>query len=530
MESHTQYPVVIVGGGPVGHGLAIDLAQRGIRSVLIEKHAELHRVPRGQNMTQRTGEHFRAWGVSDAIAAATVIPKSFGSAGANVYGNLLGDYHYDWLKRANVRPYYGADNERMPQYVTESVLRERAAELDLVDQRYGYIAQSIAQEGDLYRVDICSRDGGSNEQILANYVVGCDGARSVVRESAGITQSVDEHGQKMALLVFQSDSLDLLLQKNHPNKCYFIVMKPELQGYWQFFGRVDLEGRWFYHAPVATDTTKESFDYRQHLTDAVGTDFEFDIEYVGFWDLRVSVAYTYRSGNIFIAGDAAHSHPPYGGYGINTGFEDARNLGWKLAAEINGWAGPRLLDSYSSERQPVFSSTAQHFILRMINDDRDFLKTYSPSRDLSAFEAAWAERARTGNKEVDFFVPNYAGSPVCDGSEEGISSARGVHTFKAQAGYHLAPRQSACGRDAFDCLGGDFTFLSLGGNALALDTIRSAAQKLEIPMSFVELPCDGSLVDYEAKYILVRPDHFISWCGDFLPDNPQTILEKAIGA
>ena len=120
--------VLIAGGGPVGIGLAIELALRGVRSTVIERHARIPPIPKGQNLTQRTMEHFRAWGVEHAIRDASPIPVSFGIGGLTAYGTLLSDWHYDWYQRVIVRPYYACDNTRLPQYATEAVLRARAAQ------------------------------------------------------------------------------------------------------------------------------------------------------------------------------------------------------------------------------------------------------------------------------------------------------------------------------------------------------------------------------------------------------------------
>ena len=111
--------VVIVGAGPVGLGLAIDLAQRGVTCQVVERTTSLHHIPKGQNLTSRTGEHFRAWGISKAVREASPIPRDFGNAGLVAYGKLLGDYHYDWFKRAAVNQFYFAENERLPQYNLE---------------------------------------------------------------------------------------------------------------------------------------------------------------------------------------------------------------------------------------------------------------------------------------------------------------------------------------------------------------------------------------------------------------------------
>ena len=321
--------VAIVGGGPVGMGLAIELGQRGIRTVVVERFAQPQRVPKGQNLTQRTMEHFHFWGAEEALRAARTIPKDYGIGGLTAYGTLLGGYHYDWLQRALVRPYYFTDNERLPQYATEEVLRARAADLETVELLYGVAALEVRQEADRASVAASGTDGHLN--VDARYVVGCDGSRSLVRESAGIIQTLSDHDRLMVLLVFRSKGLHELL-KRFPGKSYYNVLHPDLKGYWQFFGRVDLGETWFFHAPVPRGTTKDNFDFAAYLHRAAGAEFEVEFEHIGFWDLRFAIADSYRDGRVFLAGDAAHSHPPYGGYGINTGFEDARNLGWKLAA------------------------------------------------------------------------------------------------------------------------------------------------------------------------------------------------------
>ena len=425
--------VVIVGGGPVGMGLAIDLAQRGVKSIVIEKYPQLHPVPKGQNLTQRTGEHFKAWGCQAQIRAASPIPHEYGVAGMMAYDTLLSDYHYDWLRRGNVRPFYAADNERLPQYDTERVLRERVAELENVTVLYGWAAKEVEQDSESATVTIQERNGTATRKVTGRYLVGCDGSGSTVRDSVGIEQDIDPHNKRMVLLVFRSTELHDLLER-YPGKSYYNVVKPGLDGYWLFFGRVELGKSWFFHGSVPVDTTKDNFDFAAYLYDAVGTEFELDFDYVGFWDLRISVAKNYRKGRVFIAGDAAHSHPPYGGYGINTGFEDVRNLGWKLAADFEGWAGPKLLDSFSLERQPVFASTARDFISQYISEDRDFVNTFSPEKDRAEFEAAWAKRAEQAHGDVSRFEPHYEGSPVVFGPAGGECSAVGSHEYAGAGG------------------------------------------------------------------------------------------------
>ena len=515
------YDVVINGGGPVGMGLAIELGQRGVRTCVIERHAEPQPIPKGPNLTQRTCERVRAWGGEDEIRTAHPIPEGGGIGGMTSYGTLLSEYTYDWLNRAKVKDYYFAANARLPQYATERVLRARAAELPSVTIRYGWAGEALEVGDDGARLTVEDREGRT-EVVEGRYVVGCDGSRSMVRDAAGIAEHLSDHNRLMALLVFRSEELHELL-KRYPGKAFYCVLNPDYEGYWLFFGRVDHGLSWFFHAPVPPGTTRDSFDFRALLHKAVGQPFDLEIDHIGLWDLRVSMAQDYRKGPVFIAGDAAHSHPPYGGYGINTGFEDVRNLGWKLAAQLEGWGGAELLDSYDAERRPVFASTARDFIERYIEDDRAFLAAHDPDEDKTAFEDAWYTRNLDAD-EVLAFEPNYEGSPIVPGSD-GQPSARGHHSFTARPG-HLLPPPGPEGRGVADLLGDGFTVLTFDtakGRAFA-----DAAERSGVPLT-LSLAEERHMAVWGAATILVRPDRYVAWVGDKTED-AALILDAARGA
>ena len=510
--SDTDAEVLIVGGGPVGMGLAIELGQRGVRCLVIERHGNPQPIPKGQNLTQRTMEHFHFWGAEQRLRAARTIPKEYGIGGLTAYGTLLGPHVHDWLQRDLVKPYYHCANERLPQYATEAVLRERAAELPSVQTLYGWDLSSITQDGTGVTATITARAGGAQRVVRAAYAVGCDGSRSRVREQAGLTQTLTAHDRVMVLLVFRSKQLHALLER-YPGKSYYNVLQPALQGYWKFFGRVDLGSTWFFHAPVPPGTTADNFDFRAYLHEAVGAEFEVEFEHIGFWDLRFAIADAYRAGRLFIAGDAAHSHPPYGGYGLNAGLEDARNLGWKLAAALQGWGGEPLLESYDAERRPVFQSTIDDFIAQSIENDREFLQAFDPARDPVAFAQALQARAQGAVGEVHAFEPNYEGSPVVRhaGGDRGVSSAKGSHRFEARAGHHLAPATLGSGAQVFDALGAGFALLAFGAQAGAVQAFRDAAHALQLPLTVVEADAAGEAARYDASLVLVRPDQFVAW-------------------
>ncbi len=518
----TEYDVVINGGGPVGMGLAIELGQRGIRTAVVERFEEPSPIPKGQNLTQRTAEHFHFWGCEKELREAHPLPKDAGIGGMTTYGRLLSDYHYDWLNRAHVREFYYCANARLPQYATERVLRARAKEIDGIDVHYGLRGVDLRMDADGAELVAEPEGGGEPVAFRGRYVVGCDGSRSFVRSAAGIGETLSDHNRLMALLVFRSPELHELL-KRYPGKAFYNVLHPDFEGYWQFFGRVDYGLSWFFHAPVPFGTTADNHDFRAMLHRAVGQPFDLEFEHIGLWDLRVSIADSYRKGRAFIAGDAAHSHPPYGGYGINTGFEDARNLGWKLEAVLRGWGGPGLLDSYDAERRPVFASTARDFIERFIEEDRAFLERYSPDRDRAEFETAWNSRNLDAD-EVLAFEPNYEGSPIVGG--DGCPSARGRHDHHARAGHHLSPREIAGWGNTYEMLGSGFTLFSESAETCA--AFEAAAARFGAPLSSRTAGAGALEEAYGATTILVRPDQFVAWAGDGAPDAVR-VLGTSLG-
>jgi 2-polyprenyl-6-methoxyphenol hydroxylase-like FAD-dependent oxidoreductase len=510
-----QYQIIIVGGGPVGVGLALELGLRGIRCVVVEQRTQLSRIPKGQGLSQRTMEHMWRWGVADEIRAARTMPPGYAIGQVTAYENLMGEFWAAPPARELVQPYYFQANERLPQYRTEEVLRGRLATLPHVDLRLAWRATDVEQDACGVRVGI-ERDG-DREVLTGDHVVGCDGGRSVVREQADIPRSGTDWDELVALVVFRSLELHRALHR-FPDRSTYRVLHPALNGYWMFFGRVDVGEEFFFHAPVPRDTAVNGYDFAALLHRAAGFTFDCEIEHVGFWDLRVQVAHTYRAGRAFIAGDAAHTHPPYGGFGLNNGLEDAVNLGWKLAAVLQGWGGDALLDSYTLERQPVFRDVGEDIIGGWIRDDRTFLHTYDPKVDRAAFERRFAEAAAGFGRRLRDFEPHYEGSPIVFGPAGGVVSAHGEHTFRAEAGHHLPPLPLSDGRNVFEALGEGFTLLAFDADPWEVAGMTVVRDKYA-----------GERKAYGARLILVRPDQYVAWTGDRPPADAQALLRKASG-
>jgi len=523
-----RYQVIIVGGGPVGVGLAVELGLRGISCALIERRLAPQNIPKGQNLTPRTVEHFQRWGIVNELRAARIMPPGYPIANITAYGDLMSDYWFSPPMREIVRPYYAEAPERLPQYRTEMVLRDKMAMLPNVDSRMGWIAESVAQDDDGVQVTVADTVGGGRETLTADYAVGCDGARSLVREQIGIGRSGADFDQTMVLAVFRSRELHERLKRFPPGSTY-LVLRPEYKGYWQFFGRIDVGEGWFFHAPVPPGTTRDNYDFTALLHRAAGFPFALEFDHVGFWDLRISVAQRYRVGRVFIAGDAAHSHPPYGGYGLNNGLEDIRNLGWKLAARLQGWGSDELLMSYGRERRPIFEETGADFIAGRIDADHEFLDRYNPERDRAEFETAWQARAGGMGERVLSYEPNYEGSPVIMGPPGGICSAHGTHSFTARAGHHLAPQPLSSGRNVYDELGPDFTLLAFGAEDQAVNRFHAAARVLGVPLKSIRDDNEAARAAYGARLVLVRPDQYVVWTGDTAPDDAAGILGTAVG-
>jgi 4-hydroxyisophthalate hydroxylase len=518
--------VIVVGGGPVGLGLAATLGKAGIPCVVLERRTEPSPIPKGQNLTARTVEHFYRWDCADELRAARLLPPGFPIGGITAYESLAGEYWYAPAGREAVSDFYYQRNERLPQYLTESVLRARVQTMEPVTALFGWNATGVHLDDDGVRVAAHQDTANERCEIEGAYVVGCDGAHSMVRAAAGITSSGADFNQRMVLAVFRSDDLDKSLQRFPPRTTYR-VLHPGLRGYWLFFGRVDPTGTWFFHAPVPEDATAANFDVHALIERATGSPTACTFQHVGFWDLRVDVADTYRQGRAFIAGDSAHSHPPYGAYGLNTGLEDAVNLGWKLAAVLQGWGRPGLLGTYSQERHPIFVETGAA-ISEGIANDRAFLARYSPRRDRAEFEAAWSRLTR-GDTAPPSYEPHYEGSPIVWGPKDSACSVHGNHSFEARAGHHLAPVTLSSGRDIFEELGPGYTLIALTDDHEAPVTFKAAAQSLGMPLTVLTDTFDGQRMAYQRRFVLVRPDQFVAWTGDEPPADATRVLSRAVG-
>jgi 2-polyprenyl-6-methoxyphenol hydroxylase-like FAD-dependent oxidoreductase len=525
-----RYQVVIIGGGPVGVSLAIELGQRGIDVAVVERHRDVGRIPKGQGLTHRSLEHFYFWNCVEEIRKARVLPPGYYIGGIVALGTAMSDYWFDSGKaRLKLDEYFFERNERLPQYLTEQVVRARAAKIENVTFYWEHTVKSVEQDESGVRVGATAEQWPYEDvELEADYAVGCDGTRSITNIKTGTERHGTDLDYRMCLVVFKSPELNKIFER-FGEKTTFRIMKPKYDGAWQFFGRVGVEaGTFFFHAPVNPETTPSDTDHLLAMMyDAVGAEFAVEFDHVGFWNLKVEVADTYRQGRIFIAGDAAHSHPPYGGFGLNSGLEDVTNLGWKLAAQLDGWGGEGLLDTYTEERRPIFLQTGEDVIAGGIQAEGRWLNQHNPELDLADFETAWAKLVESTDDASNYEV-NYEGSSIVINPGGGETGVHSDHSLKARPGHHLAPQLLTSGRNIFEELGPNYTLLAFGASDDVVAEFEAQAKIQSVPLTVIRDTFESPRTKYESAMILVRPDQFIAWTGDGADTDPASIIKTVI--
>ena len=364
--------VLISGGGPSGLFLALDLAARGIASTVIEPRGSVdHTRPRAKTTNARTMTHLRRLGLADALRAAAPLPVDY-AQDVIFCTRLAGPAAHELRRFRNafqlVPGRYGPQPEcgqQVPQPVLEEVLRAAAARNPLVtfvtgwsvldvQELEGPDVQGAAAHGaaPLYAVVVADA-AGSTVTIRSRYVVGADGGSSAVRRSLGIRLEGSSAALSNISILFRSKELGAAITLD--SAVQYWVVGSEAAG---MVGRMDLADTWW-AIIQGVDPGKDVApgDAAALVRSLVGAEVDVDVVATDPWTARMLLAPKYSRGNIFLVGDAAHLNPPWGGHGFNTCVGDAANLAWKLAGVIQGWANPRLLDSYGLERRPVAART-----------------------------------------------------------------------------------------------------------------------------------------------------------------------------
>ncbi|MFJ8488059.1 FAD-dependent oxidoreductase [Streptomyces sp. NPDC094038] len=363
-----QVPVLVVGGSLVGLSMSLFLGRLGVRHMLVERHSGTSVHPRGRGNNVRTMELFRRAGIEpDIKAAASLLADNHGILQTPT---LVGDAG-DWLFK-EIDP--GGGLARFSptgwclcsQNDLEPVLR-RAAESLTGDLRYFHELESFEQDPEGVTAYVRDRDSDRMYTVRADYLVAADGPRSPVRGRLGIGQTGPGDLFANVSITFRSKLLQNTVGDRRFICCY--LTDPEADG---ALLPVDNKERWVFHAPwhpERGETLDEFTEERltRHIRRSVGVP-DLDVEITGraSWRAAERVAERYADRRVFLAGDSAHEMSPTGAFGSNTGIQDAHNLAWKLAAVLDGWAGPGLLESYDAERRPVAIATSARASARSV--------------------------------------------------------------------------------------------------------------------------------------------------------------------
>ena len=523
-------PVLVVGGGPVGLTASLYLSLFGIESLLVERHPGTAILPKARALNARTMEMYRQIDLEDAIRAVAM-PDRFGGTilwSESLAGREIKRLHPGRGSAAN-QALSIAGNCGCSQDILEPVLRQRAEAAGPGRLRFGTALRELNCDADGVTATIEDAEG-RGEQVRARYLIAADGSQSRIRQQLGIGRRGEADVYDSINIHLRADLTPWIAER--PAALY-LIEQPELRG---TFLTINGSDRWGF---LVTSLSHYGFTPEQ-FTPAFSTeivrravdvaDLAVEVLGVSAWKASAMVAERYRAGPVFLAGDAAHEMPPTGGFGLNTGVQDAQNLAWKLAAVLRGEAGDALLDSYDAERRPVGEAVTHTSLLNALSMGRTARQTEAvlPRKEFLneiglVFGARYASRAVVSQEEP---------APVADAIEAYVPSA----TPGCRAP-HVALRKASRKLSTTDLLGRGFVLLT----APAGSAWRGAADRLEGPR--VANAVIGDEIreedggDWLAAYglredgaILVRPDGHVAWRSPSGADDPKAALQEVMNA
>ena len=530
-----RVPVIIVGGGPGGLTLAIELGRRGVACVVFNDKPGTVTLPAANATQARTMEHFRRLGFSQELRALGM-PRHYPTDIAyftrysrHELARFVLPASGDAEKIARQASGSWSTPElphRCSQLFIEQVLHKHAGLEPGVSLRYGWRVVTFEDDGEGVTVTAEKTDGTERTTLRCDYLVGCDGARSMVREGLELTlegeRRVSRHfvGGRMLALYIRAPKL------------YQQIAGPPAWMYWavngerrSFMTAIDGAETFAFHTQLKVDEESRDIgdtEARQFLDQAMGCSCSVEIIGKSNWNAGYTlVANGYRRDRAFLVGDAAHLFTPMGGLGYNTAVDDAVNLGWKLAAVINGWGGSGLLESYETERRPIAVRNT-----RIARGYADSVGLYVPPDDIEdetpagamARSAAGAYLGDHARREFNIpgvtFGVRYDGSQVVisDGNSAPPDSAN-VYVPSAVPGGRAPHWWLEDERSLYDLLGFEFTLLQTCKDAAAEAAFANAAKALGVPLKILCVTEPGLRDLYQADMTLIRPDQHVAWRG-----------------
>jgi 2-polyprenyl-6-methoxyphenol hydroxylase-like FAD-dependent oxidoreductase len=536
-EQTGRIPVLIVGAGPVGLALAIELGHRSIPCLLIERNDRVGHAPRAKTTNVRTREHLRRWGIADQLRAASPLGLDYPSNVAFVTrlsGHLLTKFENAMYCAPGKNPLYSEHAQWIPQYSVEEILRKHAQSLPGVVLRFSSELLSLEQSEQGVRAQVRDLAGGGTFSVDSDYLIGADGARSLVRTAIGSTMDGTYGLSRNYNVVFRAPGL-AQAHKHGPAIMYWQV-NPDAPS---VIGPMDRGDRWFFMPTQLSEGKKITHQEAPELIrKSTGIDIPIEVLSSDEWVASRLIADSYQDRRVFLAGDACHLHPPFGGYGMNMGIADGVDLGWKIAAVLQGWGGPALLDSYEHERRQVHEFVMDEAVANhgLLGNQlwQEGLEDATPDGERLRAEVGariQVAKIREFNTLGVVLGYRYEASPliVSDGTEP---TARDFLNYvpSARPG-SLAPHAWLHdGTSLYDHFGHGFTLLTtVDADAQAVEAARKAAHAVGVPLKTIK-PQEPVIKDlYRARYTLIRPDQHVAWRGNTWPEQAELLFARICG-
>jgi 2-polyprenyl-6-methoxyphenol hydroxylase-like FAD-dependent oxidoreductase len=534
MSKRTDTSVLIIGGGPIGLALAADLGRRGIDVSLIERRDGRLGPARMLEVGVRTMEFCRQLGIVDEV-------RNWGWPSSHsldsVFVTNLNGYELSRLKVSTLAANRASppSPERTvpcPQTWFDPIVKRCAQSFPTVKLRYQLELEDFVQDGDGVTAIVRDEQTGIREEIRALYLIGCDGTDSTVRALLGIQVRGRPHIDWSMNIYLRIP--DFLSSHKTPEAFRYVFVGPK--GTWSFLTTVDGKELFRLQLLGIDKDALERTDVGALMRCLFDREVSYTVESKVLWVRKMTVADRFRDGRVFLAGDAGHAHPPNGGLGMNTGIQDSFDLGWKLAAVLQGWGGPCLLDSYDLERRPASARATE---VSVINLGR--LRDGSDDPDIEAATAQGeAARKRVGARllaenEKSWQPPGahlghiYQPSPIVvpDDTPRPMDDAfRYVPTaFPGARAPHfwLSPNRSV-----IDLFGDGFTLLVFGNSSVA--SLEEAARRRGVPLQTRRILDPQAAALYARRIVLVRPDGHVAWRADALPNDCLALIDTVRGS
>lgn len=537
---------MIVGSGPVGLCLAMDLAKRGVSVVVAEtRPAHEPPSPKCNHVSSRTMEILRRLGLSNEVRAAG-LPNDYPNdiafrpvATRPAFQRIRIPCRRDRFSETDCVDGGWPTAEpahRVNQTFFEPILSRRAASDPRITVLNRTQIQRYEQDQDGVTAFGENLDTGAAVEIRSDYLVGCDGGRSTIRSAIGAKLVGDAEIQRVQSTYFHAPDL--------------IDRIPGTPAWWTYLYHpvragslvaIDGKERWLLHNYLLNgEGGFDTIDRDGCLRMLLGVDegFEYAVLSVEDWIGRRLVADRFRDRRVFICGDASHLWVPYAGYGMNAGIADAANLAWLLSARINGWGGEAILDAYEQERQPITEQVSRFAMSHAEQAIRE--RTSIPPEFLDETPEGEAARIMIGEEAYRLHVQQFA----CAGLNYGYyydASALIAYDDEAPPAYtmhdYVPSTVPGCrlphfalpgGRSLYDLLGPEFTLIRTNPGVDAAPILDAALER-GVPMDLLDIPPGIAPDTYRHSLVLARPDLHVCWRGDRAPDNAAGLIDRIAG-